>query len=294
MNPPHSEEKSVGRILKETRTVKNISLESASKGTRIHVNILKAMESDATKSLGPVYTKSFLKLYAEYLDLNKEEILKRYQDALDSEEMARTRRVRFPGEQPLLKTFVLGAVLANGARKIFRRNNFRILAALAIFLVGIGLWQLRRHHRSATGRSVTAPVGKAIDAQPASSKAASRKAPTPPVVKAPVPVKEGVLKQTAPSAAAPAVKNAEKIILVLKAKEKTWLQVKVDGKVVFQGILARGATESWQASEKIGLWLGNAGAVELELNGKLLNKIGRPGKPLKNVLITRAGLSVNG
>lgn len=293
MSPQHSEEKSVGRILKEARTVKNISLESASKATRIHINILKAMESDATKSLGPVYTKSFLKLYAEYLDLNKEEILKRYQDALDFEETAKTRRVRFPGEQPLLKTFVLGAVLAKWARKIFRRNNFRILAALLIFLVVIGLLQLRRHHRNTPSRSVAAPVAKTTDAQPA-PKAASRKTSTPPAVKAPVPVKEGVSKQTVSSAAAPAVKNAEKIILVLRAKEKTWLQVKVDDKVVFQGILARGATESWQACDKIGLWLGNAGAVELELNGKLLKKIGRPGKPLKNVLITRAGLSING
>ncbi len=49
---------------------------------------------------------------------------------------------------------------------------------------------------------------------------------------------------------------------------------------------------NWQANEKIELWLGNAGAVELELNGKLLKKIGRPGRPLKNVTITRAGLSI--
>ncbi|MFH0878060.1 MAG: RodZ domain-containing protein [Candidatus Omnitrophota bacterium] len=286
MNPQHQEEKSVGRILKEARTVKNISLETASKGTRIHVNILKAMESDATKSLGPVYTKGFLKLYAEYLDLNKEEILKRYQAALDSGELSRARRIRFPGEQPLIKTFAFGAVLAKALRKIFRKNNYKILAGLLVFLVVIGLLQLGRHHRKTVSRRAGATTAKT--AQTAKTSKEDRLKPTPsPVVK----------KEAAPTvsaSAAPAQKSQEKINLVLRAKEKTWLQVKVDGKVVFQGILARGATESWQASDKIGLWLGNAGAVELELNGKLLKKIGRPGKPLKNVLITRSGLSING
>jgi len=100
------------------------------------------------------------------------------------------------------------------------------------------------------------------------------------------------LPEAAPPKPQAVEKEGEKIVLVLRAKEKTWLQVKVDGKVVLQNLLARGAAESWQAREKIELWLGNAGAVQLEVNGRLLERIGRPGQTLRRVVITREGLSI--
>jgi hypothetical protein len=87
-------------------------------------------------------------------------------------------------------------------------------------------------------------------------------------------------------------KSQEKVILVVKAKEKAWLQIKVDGKVAFQNVLPKGSAESWQADEKIEMWVGNAGAIQVELNGQLLGKIGRPGQTLKRVVFTRSGLSI--
>ena len=67
-----------------------------------------------------------------------------------------------------------------------------------------------------------------------------------------------------------------------------WLQVKSDGAVIFQNVLAKGARESWSAKKELELWTGNAGAMQLSLNGKPLEGLGRGVK--KGIRITHAGI----
>ena len=62
--------------------------------------------------------------------------------------------------------------------------------------------------------------------------------------------------------------------------------------MVFQRVLERNRFESWQAKEKIEFSLGNAGAVELEINGKIFSNLGRKGQTLKNIIITKEGLTI--
>jgi hypothetical protein len=61
---------------------------------------------------------------------------------------------------------------------------------------------------------------------------------------------------------------------------------------MFQNILKKGRSESWQATNKIELSLSNAQAVELEVNGKRISSLGRKAQALKNILITKEGLSI--
>lgn len=82
------------------------------------------------------------------------------------------------------------------------------------------------------------------------------------------------------------------IRLGIRARAGSWVSLKVDGKVVFHRVLEKGRFENWQAKEKMELSLGNAGAVELEVNGRLFSNIGRRGQALKNIIITREGLNI--
>lgn len=292
----NNSEKSIGRILRDARTEKNISLEQASKNTKIHLNILKVLESEDIKTLGMVYAKSFLKLYAEYLGLDKEAILRRFQEAASQEETKALRRVRFPGEAPSAKggRFHLTGFLKS-AEKFLKGINYKIVVILIVALAVIaGVVKFVKH------RQLTAPAAEKAESKnlpslkPVSkkplipSKALPKKTISPEAAKS-AEVKRAALAKEPVAAVA---KAQEKIVLVVKAKDKSWLSVKVDGKTVFRSILTKGTAESWQAREKIELTVGNAGAVELELNGKLLGKIGRPGQTLKNVVITKAGLSI--
>lgn len=274
-----------GTILREARLSKNISLEAASKHTRIHVNILKNIENDDYQTLGTVYVKGFLKIYAEYLGVDREEILKGFQDLTGSSEPLPARRARMPDEgDPMTGPVVVRKGLSLSV--FLKKIDYRLSVILVlIFLAVLGVVRLARHPKPVTAPPPAA-TGAKIEAGAPSSKALASKTVLNP--------KASEKKSpAAPSAAAPSVKRStEKIVLVVRAKSKSWMQVKVDGKVVFQHVLARGTAETWQANEKIELMIGDAGAVQLELNGRILEKIGRPRQTLKHVVVTREGLTI--
>ena len=64
----------LGEMLRLQREKKGITLDQAAADTRIREKFLKALEDDDYQSLpGTVYTRGFLRNYAEYLELNDEE-----------------------------------------------------------------------------------------------------------------------------------------------------------------------------------------------------------------------------
>ncbi len=66
----------LGEILRIQRERKGLTLDQAAADTRIREKFLKALEDGDYQSLpGAVYTKGFLRNYAEYLDLDQEELV---------------------------------------------------------------------------------------------------------------------------------------------------------------------------------------------------------------------------
>lgn len=76
--------------------------------------------------------------------------------------------------------------------------------------------------------------------------------------------------------------------LTVQTTADVWLQVKTDGDIIFQSVLAKGSRESWTAKKELELWTGNAGAMQLSLNGKPLEWLERGVR--KGVKITHAGI----
>jgi cytoskeletal protein RodZ len=70
---------SIGEILREARHRKRASLEDAARATKIKLEILEQLEADEFDRLAaPAYTKGFLKLYADYLGLDSQQIVDSY------------------------------------------------------------------------------------------------------------------------------------------------------------------------------------------------------------------------
>lgn len=68
-----------GEVLRERRERKGITLEQAAEDTRIREKFLAALESGDHHALpGAVYTKGFLRSYAEYLDLDGADLIALY------------------------------------------------------------------------------------------------------------------------------------------------------------------------------------------------------------------------
>ena len=68
--------KSIGQILKTARQKKNFSVDDVYKFIKIHPSYLKALENDDYSVFdGRVHSKGFLKIYAEFLELDLREIM---------------------------------------------------------------------------------------------------------------------------------------------------------------------------------------------------------------------------
>ncbi len=270
--------KSIGVILKEARSAKNLSLEQASKDTRIHMKILKDIEADNFTAIGPVYARSFLKLYSEYLGINKDEANRCFESAIPSQRQA--LKIPNPSGDD-------GFKFSSFLNKIDLR--LLIICVAAFFLV-FGIVKFVGHRKTVAFASVVKKAqAKKVEVKKASIEV---KAEAPKSVSKTIPLKKAKNLPVVKPVVVATTQKAQDLVLTIKAQGKSWLQVKVDGRVVFQGTLAKGSAETWGAKEKIELWLGDAGAVQLEFNGKLLEKIGRPGQTLKRVILDKSGLTV--
>ena len=94
----------LGDALRLQREAMGVTMEQAAEDTRIREKFLRAIESGDYQSLpGTVYTKGFLRNYAEYLNLDPEETLTLYTGERGGSEPVRT----FAPMKPLVKrTFI--------------------------------------------------------------------------------------------------------------------------------------------------------------------------------------------
>ena len=254
-----------GSRLKKIRQERGLSLEDVGKKTKIHLNVLRAIEGDSISNLSPIYLKGFIKIYCSCLGLDTKDFIgpseQRQKPALNAT-VGRPIGTRIEKKASFIKdaSIKLGAIKPwVNLKKII---IFGLIAVIFIFL-GINLIKffttLRPKNR----------LEKVKISMPAS----------------------------APKTHTTQTKINNDLTsgftLGIFARGKSWISVKVDGRVVFRGVLARGRSETWQAKVKAELSLGDAGAVELQVNDQRFTNLGRHGQALKNIVINKEGLKIS-
>lgn len=264
-----------GERLKKIRLAKGLTLEDVQKKTKIHTNILKAIEGDSLTNLSPVYLKGFLKIYCQFLGQEPKDFIPDYRE-VKSISVSKNQQNIGEGKTKgasLFKTATikLGSFrVSKKAKQIIFFGVIIIVFLLIIFNVG-------------------KCIAKKIAARPAVVKTEVKKETArASKAKAPNVASKGTAKETKLTK----VYSASGIRLGIRARENCLVSLKADGKVVFQRVLEKGRFESWQAKEKMELSLGNAGVVDLEVNGQSFSHLGRKGQAVKNISITKEGLSV--
>lgn len=260
--------KPISVVLKEARQTKGVSLDEAYKATKIHAKILHALEEGTTLGLSHVYVKSYIKIYAKFLGLSQHE-LDKYLHTAPPKEKKVNLDAAFISEGEKIQDYSRQYILSNLASLISRHKK-SIIIFVIFFLILITIPRCF-HKKEIVPLKKTTAIESNYIAQAEIPK-----------------VKPKAREQEN----APLAKVGEVLRLTILAELDTWMQIKVDGKVVFTGILKSSSSETWQAKDKFNLWLANAGTVRMELNGKILSPIGRRGQLLKDVQITREGLSI--
>jgi cytoskeleton protein RodZ len=214
--------------------------------TRISERYLRALESDVPNDLpAPVFVKGFIRAYCAYLGAAANEALALYDQDRGAPAMGESHAVRV---RP---------------RRGWVGHPLAISSALVV-IFGVGLVVLKLASQPAPTRL-------------AEPRAAAARAPESPPEMAP-PVAPAV--SVPPAAAAPAVTQSrvpETQRLVVKAVEPTWIRVQIDDSRVVEELLTAGAQREWTSDRRFVLTIGNAGGIEVVLNGRPLPPLGARG-----------------
>ena len=85
--------------------------------------------------------------------------------------------------------------------------------------------------------------------------------------------------------------NVEPVVLKIYARELTWLSARIDDKETKEVLLKPGEGVMWNGEAKIIITAGNAGGIDLDVNGKTLESLGMRGEVIRGAVITSAGVS---
>lgn len=278
----------IGERIKKVRLEKGLSLEEVHRKTKIHMNVLKAIEEDALVNFSPIYIKGFIKIYCNFLAIDPKEFIADYKEvklspAMNSDSSSKTQVSKQANRQvKTAKVSKLPSIKLNNPKLLSLIKTIILIAVVLLLTIGVLKFTKFIFVKAGSmfSKHKQAPLAEITSKQ--EKKTVSTKAQ-----------KSKPQEQVASIKVKQSQENFVDIRLAIRAKDDCWMQVKLDGKTIFQNILKKGRFENWKAKEKIELSLGNAGVVEIEVNGKLISSLGRRGQALKNILITRDGLSTS-
>lgn len=250
---------SVGEILRRARLSYNISFQEASQSTRIRIEHLEALESNALDRLpGRVYVFGFVRTYSEYLGLDGDKMVKLLKKQAGRKAEIAKPVLAMPQEEEEEKTPAWPVV------------GFSALALL-LTLSAVGFLT------SAEAPMQIPPVPKELSdrmkapQRPVAEKVASAPSTSQPISSAgPVPLSE---------------QPAKPHPLVLKALANTWLEIRgSDHTVIFSRVLNRGE-EYWVPEDRtdLSMTLGNAGGLQILVDGRPMPRLGETGQVRRNV-----------
>lgn len=149
-------------------------------------------------------------------------------------------------------------------------------------------------------QSADQPQSSPVAAPPVEAPAAGQPSPAPvaaPKTGAPQPsaVSDTVSAPPPPSPtpakAAPVSNPNAPVRVELLADEPVWVLARTDGKYLFSGTLTPNQTRTVEANSSVVLRLGNAGGVNITLNGKSIGAVGPKGQ-VRTVQLTSGGFEI--
>jgi cytoskeletal protein RodZ len=240
---------SIGRALQQARIAAGLTVDDVSSATRVRMNIVHAIEADDfTPCGGDVYARGHIRTLAKAVHLDPEPLLAQFGDEHGGR----------PAPTPAAPLFE-----AERIRPERRGPNWTAAMVAAIVAV-IGFVGFTMFQGGDDGGS---EANVAEGSTPSDSASPTTKTDKP-TDTAPEPSDSAI-------AAAPQDKVT---VRVVAADGRSWIGARDhNNRMVFDGVLKQGDSKTFQDSSKIHLVLGDAGAIDLFVNGKKIDDDFQPG-----------------
>ena len=234
---------SLGSLITQARKSAGLSIEDLSAATNIRSSLLREMESDSFHNCGgETYARGHIRNIATKLGVDPLIFIA----AFEEEQIHAGRSMK----DLLVENSVMKQ--PEEARKV----SWKVLATISVAsLIVVGLAQIVISNTSSM--DIPAPIASTTE-----SATPSPDAPEP------TPTEEAT------------VSTGTGVQLIISAERaKSWLFVSdATGRTLFSGQIARGTTKTFNTDVSLNVKVGNAGGVDLTVNGKKVDSIGGDGE----------------
>ena len=229
---------SLGSLIAKARKDAGLSLEDLAAKTNIRISVLSEIEKDNFEHCGgETYARGHVRNIASILKADQKEFIRLYEE----EQGGETRSIK----DLLIENSVMR--LPAEARKVSWKVLV-LISVVSLFVVGIGQVVISNINTNDV-------VGAAPSASASPTAAESPSAE--------------------PSAESTFSSGTGVEVVINAARAKSWLFVSDDaGRVLFSGQIPRGAVKVFSSDSQLNLKVGNAGGVDLKVNGKKVEAIG--------------------
>ncbi|OFW09516.1 MAG: hypothetical protein A3H27_17695 [Acidobacteria bacterium RIFCSPLOWO2_02_FULL_59_13] len=296
---------SLGENLRKEREARGISLEEISQQTKISVRLLRFIEEEHFEQLpGGIFNKNFVRQYARYVGLDEETAIQQYLQVISTNrETPPIPKTPLPeAYEPalgigyprlILTAVILGALIAGIVYGVYRfrerltGSNQPTASALteADRSLQYGSTDGNGTQDPATGISANAGEALPGNGGGADSTAASSSQPSLPETASSA---AGERSDSRSEARDSATIPGEELQLEIASRGTVWLSIAADGETYWQGTMRANETRQVKAQDSVRMTIGDAGAVELILNGKPLPPAGKAGE-VKTITVTAKG-----
>ena len=261
-----------GEELRRERELRDVSREQLASATKVSLRHIAALESGRFDLLpAGVFSKGFVRVIALHLGLDAERSVTAFRHVHACWEKECARR------QQQATTSTAGLRLSQPRRSVSSSTMLKGIAiALALAAVTGAAAFLRSRGAGRRPEASTAPLASA------ESGSASLALP-PAVAAATVALPAGAVLPGAASAAASRGRT-----LTLSFRDDCWAEVLVDGRLVVRGLFPKGSRREFVNGSTFTLTLGNAGAVDVIVDGRPLGTLGGEHEIVKNYVIDAA------
>jgi len=240
-----------GAGLREARELKGITLKEIASATKISISVLEALEQNDTSKLpGGIFSRAFIRAYANAVGLDPEKAVRKFLDEFSSEINKSSKSAPSTTKGHLTLTFEKEEDF--DSQRLMTRTLMRLLA-VSVPLAGLIIY-------CGSGRQLDT-IQNPLNSQPLSES-------TPSISMSEI---AGTSFNSDP------LKDDETDLLLIDVHPVApcWVSLTVDGELAFSRLMQPGEREVLQAREEIVLNVGDAGAFAFSLNQQV-------GKPLGN------------
>lgn len=258
--------------LKAKREEKDITLSYIYERTRIDANYLSEMEKGNFDFMPDLYVRAFIRKYADVIDFPPEDAIKMYDAALKGKTVEELSETETEGSKSEKKSSSKAKQNEEpDYSELAKKSSSQIpIIIFLVVIISAALWYFLVFQKGTEEIIVEPKIEEILDERKVGDDTPRFEFKNDKAI---------VAKK---------ISKVDSLSLKISAKDTIWFRIMIDDEKNDEYILNPNHSKTFIAGSKFNILLGNAGAIELFLNGKNLNFTGKKGV-IRNISIDSNG-----